>query len=144
MGLLTFCMVRGDPKSMPPCTLNPQGALSNLDILISTLCSAILNHLSWWFFFFKVFKNMQELILSRNLTFVIYLQYTWRNIKTNCLKTTLDIFSWILLKIFSIEEKNLISLIIWHNVKILSDDKAFLMENNLSRIFPLTSCLFML
>ena len=43
----TFWMMRGDPKSAPPWSLNPQGCLSDLDSFISKDCDDI--SLSWWF-----------------------------------------------------------------------------------------------
>ncbi len=38
---LTFCTMSGVPKSAPPCSLNPQGVRSNLDILIWTLWAMV-------------------------------------------------------------------------------------------------------
>ena len=41
--IVTFWMMRGDPKSAPPCNLNPHGCLSNLDNLISKVWEDIFN-----------------------------------------------------------------------------------------------------
>ena len=62
--LLTFWMVKGDPKSMPPCTRNPHGEFSNRAILISTFCEAILCCLQILLSCFFTIKDFDSTLLA--------------------------------------------------------------------------------
>ena len=69
---LTFWMVKGAPKSVPPCTRNPHGEFSNRAILISTFCEAISKFLFFLLFFFfnqKFQKNTCNSRISKELCF---------------------------------------------------------------------------
>ena len=65
---LTFWMVKGAPKSVPPCTRNPHGEFSNRAIFISTFCEAI----SKFLFFLFLTKNLKKHLQFENFLRTVF------------------------------------------------------------------------